>query len=74
MAQPGEPGSVFEPLLMSQSDLVLEHETKPLGMLEGSGLGVGFKVFEAFCGTVQAEFMQDVEGRMVQHVHLHQWK
>jgi hypothetical protein len=67
MAQPCGLGAGLEALLSAQRHLVLEQQAEPFGMLEAAGLGGLFERLEAFGHAVQAEVVQQIEGRMGQH-------
>ncbi len=70
MAQTGGAGAGFEPLLASQRHLVFDEQAEPLGMIEGTGLGVLVEVLEGFRHAVKTKGVQQVEGRMGEHVDI----
>ena len=53
---------------------MLEQEAEPFGMLEAVGLGRVFERLEALGHAVQAELVQEIEGRVGEHASLLQWK
>jgi hypothetical protein len=74
MAQTGGTGAGFEALLAAHRHLVVEQQGEPFGMLQGPGLGLGFKVLEGLRHAVQAEAGEQVAGRVDQHGGCPQWK
>ena len=67
MAQPRGAGAGLEALLAAQGRLVLEQQAEPLGVIEGARLGVGVERLVALGHAVQAERVQEIEGRMGEH-------
>jgi hypothetical protein len=66
----GGAGAGFEPLLASQCHLVFDEQAEPLGMIEGTGLGVLVEVIEGLRHAVKTEGLQQVEGRMGEHMDI----
>jgi hypothetical protein len=65
----------LEALLPAQCHLVLKEKRKPFAMFERARLRGLLECFEAFGHTVQAKFVQKIEGGMGQHEDLLlQWK
>ena len=68
------PGAGLEALLLSQGAFVIEEEPQPFGMIERAGLRIGLERLLALGHAMQAERVQEIEGRVCQHRGLRQWK
>jgi hypothetical protein len=53
---------------------VLEQQAEPLGVIERARFGVGGDLLVALGHAVQAERVQEINGRMGKHEGLRQWK
>jgi hypothetical protein len=64
----------FKSLLASKRHLVFDQQAEPLGMIEGAGFSILVEVLEGLRHAVKTESMQQVEGRMGEHMDVLQLK
>jgi hypothetical protein len=64
----------LEPLLLAQCGLLVDQQTEPFGVFEGSGFGIGGEFSEPLGHAVEAKFAQAIQCWVVQQSRSPQWK
>ena len=68
LAQLGGAGAALELLLPAQGGFMFEQQRQPFGVGEIGGLGLGAEFLEALGHAVEAQGVEQVDGRMGEHV------